>query len=326
MPKISVIVPVYKAEKYIEPCAAAILAQTFRDVELLLIDDGSPDGSGAVCDRLASLDTRVKVIHKPNGGASSARNRGLDEATGEYVMFCDSDDRAKSDWCEALLTAMEQGGADLCACGYVGMSDGKTVRENIPASTDGAYIDTDLWQLFALRLLNTPWNKIFRRSVIEENKLRFDETMTDGEDQHFNLRYIQCSGQRIRLIPKALYEYTEDNPQSVTSRFIPNMWEQKKKCYTLLRELVLTPDRPEISGEFYDSFVDAISRTLKNNMSSGNKITTSQKIKMNTAILRDPACIEATQKCACKTVSGRLVRMMKMKSYLPLYLLGKIKK
>lgn len=325
MPKISVIVPVYKAEKYIEACTAAILGQTFSDFELLLVDDGSPDESGAICDRLAETDARIKVIHKPNGGASSARNRGLDEATGEYIMFCDSDDRVKSDWCKDLIAAMEQGGADLCVCGYVGIRDGNVVRESIPAPAIGAYIDTDLWHLFELRLLNTPWNKIFRRSVIEENKLRFDEAMTDGEDQHFNLRYLQCSGQRIRILPKALYEYTEDNPQSVTSRFIPKMWEQKKKCYALLQQLVLTPDRPEIAGAFYDSLVDAVSRVLCNNMSAGNKIRTAEKIKMNTAILRDPVCVEATESCDCKTVSEWLVRLMKLKTYLPIYLLGKFK-
>lgn len=324
MPKISVIVPVYKAEKYIEACTAAILSQTEPDLELLLVDDGSPDQSGAICDRLAEKDARIRVIHKPNGGASSARNRGLEEAKGAYIMFCDSDDRPYPDWCKELLEAMEQGNTDLCVCGYSCVTDGQVTREAVIACENGQPIDTDLWTLFDVRLLNTPWNKIFRRSVIEENRLRFDETMTDGEDQHFNLRYLQKSGQRVRILPKALYYYTEDNAASVTSRFIPRMWEQKKKCYTLLRELTLTEDHPERTGAFYDSLIDAVSRVLENNMSVGNKISTGEKIRMNTNILKDPMCVEATEKCGCKSVSKRLVKLMRLRTYWPAYLLNKL--
>lgn len=325
MPKISVIVPVYKAEKYIEACADAILKQTEPDLELLLVDDGSPDQSGAICDRLAQTDDRIRVIHKPNGGASSARNRGLNEATGCYVMFCDSDDRPAENWCSELLAAMEAGGADLCVCGYACVKDGKTVREAVIPSEDGKPVDTDLWTLFDIRQLNTPWNKIFRRTAIEANALRFDETMTDGEDQYFNLRYLQKAGQRIRILPQALYYYTEDNAQSVTSRFIPNMWEQKKKSFALLHDLIFADaaENDSREGIFYDSYVDAIDRVLRNNMSSGNKCKTSQKIKMNTQILRDPVCIEATGKCACKKVSKRLVRLMKLRSYLPIHVINK---
>ena len=98
MPKISVIVPVYNTEKYLHRCVDSILAQTFTDFELLLIDDGSTDSSGAICDEYAQKDSRVRVFHKENGGASSARNLGLDNATGEWITFCDSDDFVYSYW------------------------------------------------------------------------------------------------------------------------------------------------------------------------------------------------------------------------------------
>ena len=99
-PKISVIVPVYKAEKYLQKCVDSILGQTFRDFELLLIDDGSPDGSGAICDEYAKKDSRVRVFHKENGGVSSARNKGIDEAKGEWISFLDADDY----WTESHLS------------------------------------------------------------------------------------------------------------------------------------------------------------------------------------------------------------------------------
>ena len=113
---------------------------------------------------------------------------------GEYIMFCDSDDRPYPDWCKELLEAMEQGNADLCVCGYSCVKDGTINRQSVVSSENGQPIEADLWALFDVRLLNSPCNKIFRHSVIEENQLRFDETMTDGEDQYFNLRYLQESG------------------------------------------------------------------------------------------------------------------------------------
>ena len=102
MPKISIIVPVYNVEKYLEKCVRSILAQTFTDFELILVDDGSPDSSGAMCDQFAEQDQRVKVIHKENGGLSDARNAGIEIATGEYLGFVDSDDYIADDMYETL--------------------------------------------------------------------------------------------------------------------------------------------------------------------------------------------------------------------------------
>ena len=102
-PKISIIVPIYKTEQYLQRCIDSILAQTFTNFELLLIEDGSPDNSGKICDKYALIDSRIKVYHKENGGVSSARNLGLDHATGEWITFCDSDDWVNKDWLELFI-------------------------------------------------------------------------------------------------------------------------------------------------------------------------------------------------------------------------------
>ena len=102
-PKISIIVPIYKTEQYLQRCIDSILAQTFTNFELLLIEDGSPDNSGKICDKYALKDSRIKVYHKENGGVSSARNLGLDHATGEWITFCDSDDWVNKDWLELFI-------------------------------------------------------------------------------------------------------------------------------------------------------------------------------------------------------------------------------
>ena len=118
MPKISIIVPIYKAEAVLAKCVDSVLAQTCSDWELLLIDDGSPDGSGALCDDYAGQDDRVRVFHKSNGGVSSARNLGMAEAWGDYILFIDADDWVEPTACQTLLEALEWAGADSAGCAH----------------------------------------------------------------------------------------------------------------------------------------------------------------------------------------------------------------
>lgn len=117
--KLSIIVPVYKVEKYLDVCVQSILDQTFTDYELILVDDGSPDSCGEMCEAWAKRDSRIKVIHKKNGGLSDARNAGIDVAQGEYIGFVDSDDYIKPDMYEVLITNLESCHADISICGYV---------------------------------------------------------------------------------------------------------------------------------------------------------------------------------------------------------------
>ena len=117
MPKISVIIPVYRVEPYLRQCVDTVLEQTYRELEIILVDDGSPDGCGAICDEYAEKDSRVLVVHKENGGVSSARNAGLDVATGEWIMFIDSDDVVDCKYAEMMLKAQVETGAELVCCG-----------------------------------------------------------------------------------------------------------------------------------------------------------------------------------------------------------------
>ena len=118
MPLISVIVPVYRAQELLRTCTDSILGQSLRDLELILVEDGSPDESGALCDAIAREDPRVRVLHKPNGGVSSARNEGLKLATGEYIAFCDADDTFELHALETMYNALIKAGADSAGCGH----------------------------------------------------------------------------------------------------------------------------------------------------------------------------------------------------------------
>ena len=180
-PKISVIVPVYNAEKYLHRCIDSILSQTFTDFELLLIDDGSKDGSGAICDEYAEKDNRVRVFHKENGGVSSARNLGLDNACGEWIAFVDSDDWVEKQF---LLSMFECSVHDFV---FLNMDD--TLSSNALCEQNGM-IGKSLIQMIYKNYFFTIWGKLFTKKIIDDHRLRFDVSFFSGEDVIFILEYI----------------------------------------------------------------------------------------------------------------------------------------
>lgn len=185
-PIISIIIPVYNAEKTLNRCVDSVLNQTFHDWELLLIDDGSKDRSMYLCDEYALKDKRIKVFHKKNGGVSSARNMGLDYARGEWITFVDSDDYI----CENIFDLVSSHNEDLLIFNYVINNNGTTrCGKSIPIWYNSYPIKTILNKYIYIDLLRTPWSKFFKRSII--NTLRFDNRITIGEDTLFVLQYLQ---------------------------------------------------------------------------------------------------------------------------------------
>lgn len=209
-PTISIIVPVYKAEAYVRECVDSILTQSFADFELLLVDDGSPDNSGAICDGYAEKDARIRVIHKQNGGVSSARNAGLDAAKGEYIVFIDSDDYVKEKFLRSMLTAADEKNT-LVIADYQPFTEKGPEKRSFPkeflvdchAKTASAQNFRDL--VFDFRVF-PPYCKLYRRDVIEKNGLRFNTDIRSAEDFDFNMRYI-ANIDRICYIPQADYMY-----------------------------------------------------------------------------------------------------------------------
>lgn len=190
---ISVIVPVYKAEKYLHRCVDSILAQSYTDFELLLIDDGSPDNSGAICDEYAAKDSRVRVFHKKNGGVSSARNLGLDNARGEYVTFCDSDDYVGEDWLVVYSEAIKEI-LDFAIQGiyYINNKGDLETKKLVPCKGCNLNDKRNLIvQLMSQGVYGYPVTKLFRRQIIEENHISFDINSTFREDEQFLSKYLE---------------------------------------------------------------------------------------------------------------------------------------
>ena len=207
--KISIIVPVYNAEDYLEACVGSVLKQNLKDFELILVDDGSGDGSLEICREYAAVDERVRVISKNNGGVSSARNAGMSLASGEYVMFLDSDDMLEE---EALSVFYENAaGADLVVAESSVYEDGR-FKFLISPQVEGFYGPDDMVSFLELslqrsrRCLDSPWCKMFRRQVLVRTGLRFDERLSYAEDKLFVYSYLlECRS--VASVRKSLYRY-----------------------------------------------------------------------------------------------------------------------
>lgn len=205
---VSIIVPVYKAENYLRDCVDSILSQTFRDFELILVDDGSPDSCGRICDEYAARDARVRVIHQKNGGVSAARNAGLERAAGSYVVFIDSDDSTDPDYLKDLMAAAGDT-ETLVIADYQPFREDGLEEKNFPApfavELDAGSAE-DFRNLMFGFILFPPYCKLYRRDIIEENHIRFDTQLRTAEDFDFNMQYI-AHVQRIRYISSVQYRY-----------------------------------------------------------------------------------------------------------------------
>ncbi len=219
MPKVSIIVPVYNTKDYLHRCVDSILAQTFTDFELLLIDDGSTDSSGIICDNYASRDCRVKVFHKENGGVSSARNIGLKNAAGEWVCFVDSDDTVHQDYLNNLVSAINEN-VEMVISFSVSVFMNKTVE---PTYRDAILTDKDFAKLFNeydLHWRTSPWAKLYKRKIVENNNLLFNLEMPIGEDLVFLYEYIRLV-ECLSVSGNAYYYYSAEVQSSLTKKINP---------------------------------------------------------------------------------------------------------
>ncbi|MBQ2953883.1 MAG: glycosyltransferase [Clostridia bacterium] len=209
---ISVVVPVYNMGDSLEKCVASILTQEGADFEVILVNDGSTDGSGEVCDRLAAGDPRVRAIHQVNQGSGPARNRGLAEASGAYVYFPDADDLLAPGALKRMQEAVAESGADLLVFGYEVLSeDGKPLRRHVyPALIGvGEAMRRDYGDYAAqkkkLGIQGAPWNKLFSTAVIRENAVEYPP-LRRHQDEGFIARYM-CHAVKVQFIPEVLYTH-----------------------------------------------------------------------------------------------------------------------
>ena len=258
---ISIIVPVYNAEKFLPTCVESLLGQTYEVLEVILVNDGSKDSSAALCDAYAARDSRVRVIHQENQGVSAARNAGLDRAEGKYVAFVDADDYVEPDYLERLHGEMIAHDADFVTCCYQEVSHGDASKSGIPfvaASRmvteksayfeDMAAIREDYW--------STIWAKLYRRDLIGDT--RFCRTLKYGED-HVFFYDLMCKGPRGYLDTYRGYYYVRNESSVTAFRNASNVFRcdnEMKMCEYKLQNL--PADAQHLKGGFWELYGHSI--------------------------------------------------------------------
>ncbi len=219
-PLISVIVPVYRVEEYLERCVKSILSQTYENLEVILVDDGSPDQCPAICDACAEKDARVKVIHQENKGLSGARNAGIDAASGEYLAFVDSDDYVSPHFIEELYQLLQDTGCAIGQCRFSYVKGDGLVEES-----DSAFCiyrgESLMEQLYGPEEKATcfvvAWNKLYRAELFKETGIRYPEGRIH-EDEATTYRLFH-EAKKLAFLDRALYGYYTENGGSITSVF-----------------------------------------------------------------------------------------------------------
>ena len=233
MPKVSVVVPVYNVEKYLERCVKSLRNQTLDDIEIILVDDGSPDNCPSMCDEFTKQDVRVKVVHKVNGGLSSARNAGIAIATGEYIGFVDSDDDVELTMYEKLSHIAEQEQVDFVMSDYIRvLQDGESYIKTL--NIDAGYYDKEkikkdifpsliMGENLEYGPLLSVWHCLYKKEFLQNNNLRFDEEVRWSEDNIFSAIAGYCADSFYYLKDQGLYHYY-DNPGTITTSYREGAW------------------------------------------------------------------------------------------------------
>ena len=233
---VSIIVPVYKAEKYIHQCIDSLLAQTYSNIEVILVDDGSPDHCGKICDEYAAKDCRVKVIHQQNGGVSVARQTGIEHATGEYSIHADPDDWVEPNMIEELVTKAVADNADMVICDFY--RESKSDRIHVCQNPgDDLSASAVLRKILSQQLHGSCWNKLVNRSRIEGIGFT-PEDLCILEDEIYNIRILTRSI-KVTYLPKALYHYRIDNEDSLCNTISDKSFKLKVKAVSEIESFCL---------------------------------------------------------------------------------------
>ena len=237
---ITIVVPVYNVEGYLDRCSACLVNQTYQNLEIILVDDGSPDRCPEICDEWAQKDSRIRVIHKPNGGVSSARNAGVEEANGEWVFFVDSDDILPENALEGLARRQRETGADLVCGSFYNMktrnrSYYKTYRENVISRQNFA----NNMAFLMYELLPTSCGKLFNIRLIKEHGLTFPMNIPWGEDAIFHYRYLTHVSSVVTT-GQCVYHYDMTREGSAVKKYYENLNQLAQYQFGIQKDLLLS--------------------------------------------------------------------------------------
>ncbi len=312
---VSIVIPIYNSGKYIDYCIQSVRKQTYSPIEILLIDDGSTDGCGEKCDAYALVDERIKVIHKTNGGVSSARNAGIHSSSGSYITFIDSDDTIDPGMIDAMVSLYEQQKSDLVV----------TALQKDPARPTSAVIaispaETE-WICYLLEhfLLFGPCQKLYSLDRIHCLSVEFPENMSYGEDLVFNLDYL-AAAEKISFLNKSLYHYNRDNTSSLSQRIRWDMFENDMLTHRKLQAWLQDKNlwNLETSRILYGRVIDTAYNSINLAFKSHSPWKGKERRRYFNSICSDPMVEESIWKGNTNKYAPWIISAIKHKQILTL--------
>lgn len=259
MPKVSIIIPVYNAEKTLAKCLNSILAQTLKDIEIICVNDGSKDSSSDILNNYAQADTRIKIFNQNNAGPAMARHNAISHATGDYLMFCDSDDWVESEWAETMVNIIEKENVDIamCDCNVIDLANKTMQNEN---TIKYHYLRLAGYNNLNITNINNIsvvlWNKIFKQEIIKHYNIEYPQRY-EHDDTIFFFKYLSVA-KTYYGIPKKLYNYVVGQPDSIMGHVIKNTNKSKGDTIYAFKDLfsfIEKFDNPDFQKYIQDVFV-----------------------------------------------------------------------
>lgn len=290
-PKVSIIVPVYNVEKYIKRCIDSLIQQTLKDIEIILVNDGSPDNCPKICDEYEETFTQIKVIHKLNGGLSDARNKGLEAATGKYVLFIDSDDWVESRILESLYCKAEQDQTDIVVCSY--SIDYTNNNFSVEKKISGLHshiknVSSAINVLEEKGMFNVVWNKLYRRKILDDNNIQFEIDGVPGEDLLFNCEVFK-KVKSVSLTSEVLYHYMREDEDTLVNKYNANLYKQVKKFNLARKNLYqyYEMDSDKNISCYANKYVEYISSCIPNLYRKNFKVPFKEKMNFYNLVISD---------------------------------------
>lgn len=282
--KISVVVPVYNGERTIKRCIDSIIKQTYKNIEIVIVNDGSVDNTYAICNELEKNYDFIKVINKKNEGVSQARNTGINHSNGDYIIFVDGDDTVSYNMCELLLTGIEENKKIMTICGMRLVDEDfnliKSLNFNNILNEKNNYIyKEDYLLIFKEELLNSPCNKLFSTKIIKENNLKFDSKLAIGEDLLFVMNYIKYID-KFYVINEDLYNYIKTGNESLSIKVYKDMYTIQMRIFDSLINPITSGQSDKIDIKLIKGvYYTTIWRSIRNLLRRSNEIDISFRIK-----------------------------------------------
>ncbi|WP_022778688.1 glycosyltransferase [Butyrivibrio sp. AE3009] len=318
MPELSIVIPVFNGEKYVQMCYEGIASQSFKDWEAIFVDDGSKDNSPAILDKIAEQDERVAVIHKENGGTATARNAGLNVATGKYITFLDCDDEIKEDMYEKMVSLMNSTQADMGVCGFYYKLEKENNGESETTYLEEKYYPSSVYKtpeeikehlvdMWDSDLLSNVWNKLYRMDLIREENLRYRDGHVYTEDRVFNRQFIEnCNS--IAFTNECLYYYVRERVGSTTEKYRDDSFIIRNKEYNEFTAHYKKLGIWDNKSREYTSreFIERIAGCIENVFHAGKNLTTKQKYDSIKSMVQHPDTREAIKYARCRSKKMRV--------------------